>query len=164
MSDENRSGYLLKALKDLVRHYVILMESGRDRIVSLGGQCDPVDVMERGDPYLRQAKEAIAKAGRDDEKPSDYSDLRVTDFDISAQTDSLVDVRPVFVGTAMCFLVEHLARWFKDTGATNYVTLNVTNGESEFEITMQRVKRSVASSGCGRTTTRGTSASTSATA
>jgi hypothetical protein len=53
---------LLEALKRLARAYVSTMESGRDRIVALGGDCDPVDVMERGDPYLRIAKEAIAKA------------------------------------------------------------------------------------------------------
>jgi len=53
---------LLEALKRLARAYVSTMESGRDRIVSLGGDCDPVDVMERGDPYLRIAREAIAKA------------------------------------------------------------------------------------------------------
>lgn len=53
---------LLEALKRLVRSYVNTMESGRDRIVALGGDCDPVDVMERGDPYLRLAKDAIAKA------------------------------------------------------------------------------------------------------
>jgi len=53
---------LLEALKRLARTYVSTMESGRDRIIALGGDCDPVDVMERGDPYLRIAKEAIAKA------------------------------------------------------------------------------------------------------
>jgi hypothetical protein len=53
---------LLEALKRLAHAYVSTMESGRDRIVALGGDCDPVDVMERGDPYLRIAKEAIAKA------------------------------------------------------------------------------------------------------
>ena len=53
---------LLTALKRLAHAYVSTMESGRDRIVALGGDCDPVDVMERGDPYLRIAKEAIAKA------------------------------------------------------------------------------------------------------
>lgn len=53
---------LLEALKRLTRAYVSTMESGRDRIVALGGDCDPVDVMERGDPYLGLAKDAIAKA------------------------------------------------------------------------------------------------------
>jgi hypothetical protein len=51
---------LLKALKYLARHYVGQLENARDRIVSLGGQCDPVDVMERGDPHLKQVREVIA--------------------------------------------------------------------------------------------------------
>lgn len=46
---------LLTALKELCRQYIALMENGRNRILDLGGDCDPVDVMERGDPYLRQA-------------------------------------------------------------------------------------------------------------
>lgn len=51
---------LLKALKYLARHYVGVLEHGRDRIIALGGTCDPVDVMERGDPHLRQVREVIA--------------------------------------------------------------------------------------------------------
>lgn len=58
---------LEKALRDLIGAYVRLMESGRDRIVSLGGDCDPVDVMERGDPYLAQARAALAASGKPDE-------------------------------------------------------------------------------------------------
>lgn len=50
---------LRQALKDLVRGHVNTLEAGRDRIVALGGDCDPVDVMERGDPYLRKAKEIL---------------------------------------------------------------------------------------------------------
>jgi hypothetical protein len=50
-----------RAFKQLCNHYVWLMESGRQRILTLGGECDPVDVMERGDPYLRQAREALDK-------------------------------------------------------------------------------------------------------
>lgn len=53
---------LLAELKSLTRAYVRLLEIGRDRIVSLGGTCDPVDRMEEGDPDLRSAKAAIAKA------------------------------------------------------------------------------------------------------
>jgi len=60
---------LLKALKDLARHYVLLMENGRERIIFLGGDCDPVDVMERGDPYLKQARDAIAAAESSRETP-----------------------------------------------------------------------------------------------
>ena len=51
---------LRSALKDLSRAYVSMMETGRDRIIALGGDCDPVDVMERGDPYLRKAREALS--------------------------------------------------------------------------------------------------------
>lgn len=53
---------LLTALKELRRQYVGLMENGRNHILNLGGDCDPVDVMERGDPYLRQAIDAIKRA------------------------------------------------------------------------------------------------------
>ncbi|WP_342617186.1 hypothetical protein [Rhodoferax sp. GW822-FHT02A01] len=54
---------LLTALKDLRRAYVNLLETGRDRILFLGGECDPLDKMVEGDPYLRAAVDAIAKAG-----------------------------------------------------------------------------------------------------
>lgn len=47
------------ALKDLIRGYVNTIENGRDRIIFLGGDCDPVDVMERGDPYLQEARKAL---------------------------------------------------------------------------------------------------------
>jgi hypothetical protein len=68
---------LLKALKDLSHAYVRLLESARDRIVSLGGDCDSVAVMERGDPYLIRAKAAIAKA----ENPSAHVAAGVTGHD-----------------------------------------------------------------------------------
>lgn len=54
---------LRQATKDLMRAYVNLMETGRDRIIESGGQCDPVDVMERRDPYLRQARDAMDDCG-----------------------------------------------------------------------------------------------------
>lgn len=53
---------LLAELKRLRIAYVYLLEFGRDRITALGGQCDPVDVMERADPALKAAAAAIAKA------------------------------------------------------------------------------------------------------
>ena len=53
---------LLAELRKLRRAYVNLLEGGRDRILQLGGDCDPVDVMEASDPYLRSADAAIAKA------------------------------------------------------------------------------------------------------
>lgn len=51
---------LRNGIKNLIRAYVNLMEVGRDRIVGLGGQCDPLDVMERSDPNLRQARDVLA--------------------------------------------------------------------------------------------------------
>lgn len=53
---------LLAELKRLRIAYVYLLEFGRDRITALGGQCDPVDVMERADPALKAAATIIAKA------------------------------------------------------------------------------------------------------
>ena len=52
---------LREALGDLIRGYVNALESGRDRILFLGGQCDPVDVMESSDPYLKAARAALAQ-------------------------------------------------------------------------------------------------------
>ena len=52
---------LQQSLRDLMRGYIYTLEGGRDRIVSLGGQCDPVDVMEAADPYLRSARAALAQ-------------------------------------------------------------------------------------------------------
>ncbi|MCD7096902.1 hypothetical protein [Stenotrophomonas sp. MMGLT7] len=49
----------LEQYRKLYRAYVHLLESGRDRIISLGGGCDPVDVMERRDPNLREARALI---------------------------------------------------------------------------------------------------------
>lgn len=54
------AGDAVRALRDLRHAYVRLLESGRDRIMDLGGSCDPVDVMERGDIDLRKADAAIA--------------------------------------------------------------------------------------------------------
>lgn len=54
-----RIAELEKALKYLMRHYVGQLENARDRIVSLGGQCDPVDVMEQGDPHLRIVRQVL---------------------------------------------------------------------------------------------------------
>jgi hypothetical protein len=58
-----RIAELEKALKYLMRHYVGQLENARDRIVSLGGECDPVDVMERGDPHLRAVREVLGVKG-----------------------------------------------------------------------------------------------------
>lgn len=56
----SKAKVLLDALKYLQRHYVGQLENARDRIVWLGGQCDSVETMERGDPHLRQVREVIA--------------------------------------------------------------------------------------------------------
>lgn len=48
------------ALKDLSRAYVNLLEVGRDRIISLGGECDSVEKMETGDPALIAAKAVLS--------------------------------------------------------------------------------------------------------
>jgi hypothetical protein len=54
---------LRKGLTDLDRAYVRLLETGRDRIVDLGGDCDPVAVMEAGDPALRAVRALAAELG-----------------------------------------------------------------------------------------------------
>jgi len=51
---------LLAAMEKMNRAYVILMESARDRICDLGGECDGIEVMERNDPCLRESRAAIA--------------------------------------------------------------------------------------------------------
>jgi len=54
---------LVQELKALRRAYINLLETCRDRIVSLGGQCDDVSTMEASDPYLKSAVSALAKHG-----------------------------------------------------------------------------------------------------
>lgn len=49
-------------MQALYNAYVRLLESGRDRIMDLGGACDGVDVMERTDPQLIQARRSLATA------------------------------------------------------------------------------------------------------
>lgn len=58
--DADHSVDLRQELKYMVRAYVRLLEVGRDRIVDLGGSCDPLDVMEQGDPNLIRAKRVLA--------------------------------------------------------------------------------------------------------
>jgi Lar family restriction alleviation protein len=52
---------LVEGYRSLYRAYVNTLEVARDRIRELGGECDPVDVMERGDPALSLARERLAK-------------------------------------------------------------------------------------------------------
>ncbi|GAA0237571.1 hypothetical protein GCM10009125_28060 [Castellaniella daejeonensis] len=49
------------SLRNMIGAYVRLMENGRDLIIDLGGQCDPVDVMEAADPWLRASRAALAQ-------------------------------------------------------------------------------------------------------
>lgn len=49
-----------KLLKRFYLQYVILLEAGRDRIKFLGGDCDPVDVMELNTPILVEVRELLA--------------------------------------------------------------------------------------------------------
>lgn len=53
------------ALQMMIRAYVNLLECGRDRIIDLGGQCDPVDVMEATTPELIAARDALQEAPND---------------------------------------------------------------------------------------------------
>ncbi len=56
---DRTKGDARSALKELSHAYVNLLEIGRDRIVSLGGECDSVEKMESGDPALIQARAVI---------------------------------------------------------------------------------------------------------
>ena len=49
----------LEPLRRLYMAYVRLLESGRDRIIDLGGTCDPVDQMERMDADLIEARNLL---------------------------------------------------------------------------------------------------------
>ncbi|HEV2540245.1 MAG TPA: hypothetical protein VGU03_11110 [Frateuria sp.] len=51
-----------KAYRDLYRAYVRVLEAGRDRITSLGGDCDSVEDMERTDPSLIVARRTLLAA------------------------------------------------------------------------------------------------------
>lgn len=67
---------LREALKKLIRAYVNLLETGRDRIVSAGGQCDPVDVMEARDVTLQEARAALSATQPAQAAQSDGEDVR----------------------------------------------------------------------------------------
>ena len=59
---------LRAALKDLYAGYVRTIEIGRERIVELGGDCDPVDRMVSGDPTLIAARAALLAAVKEPPK------------------------------------------------------------------------------------------------
>jgi len=55
-------GIPVHEVKALYHHYVNTLESARDQIISRGGYCDPVDVMEKSDPVLSRIRNLIAAA------------------------------------------------------------------------------------------------------
>lgn len=61
-SAEARLARVADSHRDLQTAYVRLLEAGRDRIMDLGGECDPVDVMEAADPWLSRARRELAAA------------------------------------------------------------------------------------------------------
>jgi hypothetical protein len=65
MSEVRSGSYVpLAEFKALYRAYVNTLECGRDRLADHGCRCDPVDVMERGDPALIHARAVIAEASK----------------------------------------------------------------------------------------------------
>lgn len=56
---------LVEALESLIKGYVNLLEAGVDQITSLGGDCDPVSIMEQNVQWLRDARAAYHKQGGD---------------------------------------------------------------------------------------------------
>lgn len=61
-------GKVHAALKSLIRGYVHLLEAGRDRLISLGYPCDSVETMERGDPWLKEARAALTPSKQEGAK------------------------------------------------------------------------------------------------
>jgi hypothetical protein len=79
---------VVDALNDLYQAYVRLLEAGMDRITGLGGTCDPVDAMEKSDPYLIRARRAIAALQHPQPAPNE---TRVTD---DAQSEKWLPIKP----------------------------------------------------------------------
>lgn len=50
----------IKGIQRLYTHTVTILESGRDRIVFLGGSCDDVETMEKQDSVLSEIRELVA--------------------------------------------------------------------------------------------------------
>jgi len=46
-------------LRDLMRGYTNTLETGRDRALFLGGDCDSLDLMVESDPHLRAARAVL---------------------------------------------------------------------------------------------------------
>lgn len=49
-------------LRAFYKHHVNTLESARDEIVRLGGECDAVEVMEHRDPVLKRVRDMLAAA------------------------------------------------------------------------------------------------------
>src|SRR5690606_15843015 len=62
---------LVEALESLIKGYARLLEAGMDRITCLGGACDPVPVMQQNDPWLRDARAALAAHRKQQEASHD---------------------------------------------------------------------------------------------
>jgi hypothetical protein len=56
---DRQNNALRQSLGSMIHAYVRLLECGRDRILDLGGQCDPLDVLEASDPWLRDARATL---------------------------------------------------------------------------------------------------------
>jgi hypothetical protein len=48
-----------KAYNVLLSGHMNTLESGRDAIIALGGECDALDVMEANDPWLAETRNAL---------------------------------------------------------------------------------------------------------
>ena len=57
---DRQNNALRQSLGSMIHAYVRLLDCGRDRILDLGGQCDPLDVLEANDPWLRDARAALS--------------------------------------------------------------------------------------------------------
>lgn len=97
-----------EAHQRLIRAYINLLESGRDRIVSLGGTCDPVDQMEAGDPALREAKEALTAANAVSEQPTKLDEIEQYRLQMAAISTAAIgywkegdDIHPDFDTVAL---------------------------------------------------------------
>jgi len=53
---------LYEALSDLIRSYEALVRTARDRIIDLGGDCDPAPRLIASDPALIEARSALILA------------------------------------------------------------------------------------------------------
>lgn len=83
---------LVEAFGKLYRKYCGLLESGRDRIIELGGTCDTVETMEMSDPGLRDARTALANAkavqrSAPSTSPSQYGSVELQGLILSKLAD-----------------------------------------------------------------------------